>query len=172
MLLWTSSWGQWGSGQTEILSQRTTDQESDEDTDEDPYDTHCVEHILPVEASAENYIRRSDSVFTNPQSARTSVTLSIRLLNGSWLPVQGVLDSGATISCGSVYHHGLGHPLQTDDHKGTLLTDANGRRIPIAGFVNLDVQIEMEGVGDPVIIKNMRVYLIRNKQMEKLITWL
>ena len=122
-----------------------------------------------MEAKTENRIGKSDSPFTNPQSARTSVTLSIRLLNGSWLLVQRVLDSGATISCGSVYHHGLGHPLQTDNHSGTLLTDANGRCIPIAGYVCLDVQIEMEGVRDPVIIKGMRIFLIRSKQWKNLL---
>ena len=103
--------------------------------------------------------RISSTNFTNPQSARASVKVSVKTHEGMWLPVQGVLDSGASISCGSAFHHSLGFPIETDKHEGTLLSDANGRRIPIAGHVRLDISIRLEGINEPVIIKGMKVYL-------------
>ena len=109
------------------------------------------------------------SHFSNPQSARSSVSLSVRTHDGSWLPVQGVLDSGASISCGSVYHHALGYPVEEDKNCGTLLSDANGRRIPITGSVRLDISIKLEGIAEPVIVRGMRIYLIRNKQWKNLL---
>ena len=44
-------------------------------------------------------------------------------------------------------------------HWGTLLTYVNGRRIPIAGYLCLDVQIEIESLGDPVVTKGKKSIL-------------
>ena len=52
----------------------------------------------------------------------------------------------------------------TVDNCGTILTDANGCKIRIIGYVHLDVQIKMEGVRNPVIVKGMRLHLAGNKQ--------
>ena len=79
--------------------------------------------------------------------------ICIRTHDGNWLPVPGVLDSGASITCGSVFHHALGYPINADENCGVMLSDANGRRIPIVGHVHLDVSITLENVEEPVFIK-------------------
>ena len=50
-----------------------------------------------------------------------------------------------------------------------MTSTSAGRRIPIAGHVYLDVSISLENVPEPVIIKGLRVYLIRNKQWKNLL---
>ena len=89
--------------------------------------------------------------------------------SGQWLGVQTLLDSGASLTCGSLQLHNNGHNFREIPNFSRAVVDANGNKAFIRGIITTDIIVQAPGLPNKLILKSVDVFLIDNPNWTKIL---
>ena len=89
--------------------------------------------------------------------------------SGIWKRVVTLLDSGASITCGSLQNHNnMSNFIEIPDKKHGII-DANGNKSWIRGRIKTDIIVCGNGADSTLIIKGIEIFLVDNVKWTKIL---
>jgi len=89
--------------------------------------------------------------------------------SGIWKRVVTLLDSGASITCGSLQNHNnMSNFIEIPDKKHGII-DANGNKSWIRGRIKTDIIVCGNGADSTLIIRGIEIYLVDNVKWTKIL---
>ena len=152
-----------------------------------PFETPIDEKQIPIldlEDIKGNDLRLSDKIdlMKNKLSEANMFQESLEKVNdlsgglkfyiqfsGIWKRVVTLLDSGASITCGSLQNHNnMSNFIEIPDKKHGII-DANGNKSWIRGRIKTDIIVCGNGADSTLIIRGIEIYLVDNVKWTKIL---